>query len=333
MVDKKNIRQYRDSSSINRFGNQTVFSTRSDYFDVRFQPEDSFLFRWPDVVEFINQFDFYVYAGHANTEKIYNSNSTDQRNCIGNLFNSANAQVLNGVSQYLNKIYVAKQIYYQNYDYTPVIAVYHHEHYYVTKGGNKHTVFNLRQDFNTCVIILSREIPPSDMTLTRIDNDQQLFDFMQGLNPSPLKNPSVEFTFLLCGNEMVPSLHFLEPTDCVQRGGDWGRWLEIDSRIWNSRGRQVLVQRCTDKFNSNFDVLTCVFDENTVKSMFVPDVCAAIICDQALVTAKLINALVWLSTDHEGNEVGQAISDDQTIQIIYNTASTRVVKIPPGLLI
>lgn len=311
---------------------QVTFSTKSDYFDVKLFSDTC---NWPDVTDFFKKFGVNVYVGHIDvwqlSDKMHGYDPS--RDLVSEMLATTNSQVLHGTIQYPNRIYAPKQMYYQEYDHTPMVAMYYHQQYRLTKGGNKAVGLTLKQNFKTCIMVLCEDAPP-DLDLQLVTTDKQLYDWLASLDPNnylPLLYPWLEFIFVPIGDKLVPGLHFLERSGDIKRGARWAEWLGIDIELWRGRGRTVLAQYHID--HADFGIQVCNFDNSDVKSMFSNDVCAAIVCDRPELISRLTDALVWLSTDHNHTKVGQATSKDGTVKIIYNTDATHTVTIPPGLLI
>ena len=311
---------------------QVSFSTKSDYFDIKLYSDTC---AWPDVTDFFKKFGVNIYVGQVDiwplSDKMYGYDSS--RDLISEMLDTTNSQVLHGTTQYPNRIYAPKQMYYQDYDHTPMVAMYYDQQYRLTKGGNKATGLTLKQNFTTCIMVLSEHAPP-ELDLQLITTDKQLYDWLVDIDPNnylPLSYPWLEYIFVPVGDKLIPGLHFLERSSDIKRGARWPEWLDIDIELWRGRGRKVLAQHNVS--HADFDIQPCDFDEHSVKSMFSNDVCAAIVCSRPELISRLTDALVWLSTDHNHRKVGQAASADGTVKIIYNTDTTHTVTIPPGMLV
>ena len=327
-------------------------ATSSQHLWVMWQPADHGT-PWPDITEFFGRFGLRIFVGVVDHRQIV-AHAHKLPNTVDSTFGNLNDLIFNHstidrleLKKHLPAAYFSKIIYHEDPTgrkwHTPMVFHFDSatQKFYQTKGFKKLTVLNLAGITETPVIVVSdsKNLPVDG--LWKAKQDQVLFDFLQEVSGGICQEPTFGLEFWDFGQGLVPFLHKITVNPSTGDRADYLRLYHSDIKLWNRYiGKKILTDVPQPKIYHDrhyhrglFETHELALDLAQTRHKFNKDTAAAIISQRnPKILLKLVNAMVWLSTDPQGRPIGAWFSRDHRYGVIFNNQSDVVMELPPGLL-
>ena len=305
---------------------------------------------WPDIVDFFGKFGLKIFVGAVDYKKLLD-HKRFHPNILDRTFNFLNEIVFDHQQFTPEDIhsqrimpYFSKAIYHedptgQNW-HTPMVFHYDSikQKFDLTKGHKKLVALSLADVHVSPVIIVANQKEAPVDGLRKVKKDQDLLYFLQEVSGGICNDPIFGLEYAEYSNGLVPIIHTLHINDQVSARPDYERLYQADMAVWKKlKGKTI----CADIAGQDLIVpkyyrfvapceLKC---DLSVRENFTNSVSSMVICQRdTKIFTRLTNALVWLSSDPQGQPIGGWISRDRRYGVIFNNHSNRVLELPPGLL-
>lgn len=302
----------------------------------------------PDVVEFFHAFGINLFVGWVDISDIIYPNMHDA------MFAELNDYIVNKknatfgwknpsfIPTGFKSAYFAKKIYWEDPSgeswHTPITALYSakDDKFSITKGVKKVLSAKLAGISRLPIIASSYDKSAPRPGLHKAKSDETLFDFINGLSKGRVDSPLIGIDFsVIRQQECTPVIHWIDVNKTAQERPAYKEMFRNDQTVWSKYSHRLVVSDVLPSQNMvgyDHKKLTGVHPNIRHIREAMPKQAVAYICANrdADICSRLAEALVWLSTDAEMNEVGEVRSPDARYRIVYNNTSNHVITMPPG---
>lgn len=325
--------------------------TRSGALWAQWQPAESQI-PWPDMVDFFGRFGLKIFVGvvdyraivargHKIPDAVYSTFHTLNDIVIrSDSYNIADAKKL------LSGAYFSKLIYHEDPTgrkwHTPMVFHYDGttQKFYQTKGYKKLTVLGIADIHMTPIIVVSDQKTLPVDGFHKIKQDQALVDFLQQVSGGICNEPTFGLEFHDYGQGLVPFLHKITLNPDTGKRIAYGPLYQADLKNWaRYRDKKILTDVPVDRIleekyypREMFETQELTTDIKTVEPKFRKHMAAVIARGNPQILSRLLNAMVWLSSDAQGQAIRACFSQDRRYGIIFNNQSTLEIQLPAGII-
>lgn len=325
--------------------------TKSGALWAQWQPADSQV-PWPDMVDFFGRFGLRIFVGTADYRRIV-AQSDGVPNAVYSTFHTLNDIVHRSetytpeqVKKILPGAYFSKLIYHEDPTgkkwHTPMVFHYDGitEKFYQTKGYKKLTALGIAEIHQTPVIVISDQKTLPIEGLWKVKHDQALVDFLQQVSGGVCQEPTFGLEFHDYGQGLVPFLHKITLNPSTGTRTAYGPLYQQDLKTWSRyKDKKIIVdvplEKVQDQKYYPIEYLeTQELDTNirSIQPLFRKHSAAVVARGNPQILSRLLNALVWLSTEAQGQPVRAWFSRDRRYGVVFNNDSPIELQLPPGII-
>lgn len=325
--------------------------TESGVLWAQWQPAESQI-PWPDMVDFFGRFGLKIFVGVVDYREII-ARGHKIPDAVYSTFHTLNDIVINHASydisdakKLLSGAYFSKLIYHEDPTgrrwHTPMVFHYDNatQKFYQTKGYKKLTVLGIANIHITPVIVISDQKTLPVDGFRKIKQDQALVDFLQEVSGGICHEPTFGLEFHDYGQGLVPFLHKITLNPDTGKRIAYGPLYQADLKTWaRYSDKKILVdvpvdQMLNEKYYPREMFETQPLDTNvpSTQTKFRKHMAAIVARGNPRVLSNLLNALVWLSADAQGQAIRAWFSQDRRYGVIFNNDSPIEMQLPPGII-
>ena len=329
-----------------------IFVTQNKQFGVFFHGNSGD--RIHDVVDFFDKFSIKLYVGWVDISEVICGDLSER---VFQPLNKFFAQDRDFCSRPYHSIkdmpssdpfvtsYYTKHVYWEDPSgeswHTPITGFFleRYNKIQISKGSNKISAAKLAGIDRLPMIVSSWSKRSPRPGLNKVKSDRSLRDFLDVVSGGQVQDPTLGIEFIVAdldSHQIVPAIHWITINRAAKSRPDYDQnlWADIDHWRTHYPGRLV-VSDVLPSATVGYDhkKLTGVHLDIEHIRAAMPESAVAYIHanDDPDICARLTEALVWLSSDQHGHEVGEMKSADGRYRIVYNNDSLYTLLIPPGL--